>query len=491
MNERLMVLHQRNQILLILFWALFLFSILSNVISGLEIIKIIGGGIFLLIVLIIVTFIVLKRKWVHSVKYVYTVGAIGYVWYISLMTYDVTNFVYLYAALGIVTIYQSTKNIVLGIILSILTTLHLYATDHKNSLFIDTATTDVIFLILPIIIIGAIFIAQAMINDKSNEREQLNKKRIEAANEKLHLLNTEIKESVATATTINNQLNNDMEQTDKASENMLATVKEMTQAIETQSFSVQDINERINSMNVDIGFVNDSVQQTNLSVMQTKKTILAAENEVSLLRDTVNELEEVIQNNVTSTARLDEKSQNISEIIQVISEISDQTNLLALNAAIEAARAGEHGKGFAVVAEEIKKLASQTSTSADEVSRILEEIRLETGNTVRQTNNSKEKIMLSQEATAKVANAFTSISKDNNNVVEQSDLATNRITKLRKDTDVVVGEVANVSAISEENTASIEEVLSQIEIVNDMLEMNKERFSQLNTKMQELEKTVK
>jgi len=491
MNERLTILHQRNQILLILFWALYIFSVLSNIISGLEISSIISGGVFSMLLLIGVTFMVFKRKGVHIVKYLYTIGAIGYVWYMSLMTYDITNFVYLYAALGIVTIYQNTKNIILGIVLSVITTLHLYASDHKNNLFIDTATKDVIFLILPIIILGAIYIAQAMINDKADERELLNKKRIEVANEKLSLLNEEIKDSVATASTINNQLNHDMEQTDEASEHMLTTVKEMTQAIESQSFSVQDINERINSINTDIGFVNDSVQNTNLSVMQTKKTILAAENEVSLLRNVVNELEAVIQNNVVSATKLNEKSQNISDIIQVISEISDQTNLLSLNAAIEAARAGEHGKGFAVVAEEIKKLALQTSTSAGEVARILEEIRIETGNTVKQTNNSKEKIILSQEATGKVSKAFTSISEDNDNVVEQSELAANRITKLREDTDVIVEEVANVSAISEQNSASIQEVLSQIEIVKEMLDMNKERFSQLNYKMQELEKTVK
>ncbi len=119
--------------------------------------------------------------------------------------------------------------------------------------------------------------------------------------------------------------------------------------------------------------VSAAVEEITQSVQEVEKAVQQATEFGQNALQAADEGAELVTQTVAGMRSIAESSDQISEIISVITEIADQTNLLALNAAIEAARAGAHGKGFAVVADEVGKLAQRSSEAAKEITQLIKD----------------------------------------------------------------------------------------------------------------------
>jgi methyl-accepting chemotaxis protein len=288
--------------------------------------------------------------------------------------------------------------------------------------------------------------------------------------------------------TLIKKVSSSAEQLAASSQELTASAEQSSQATNQVAISIQEVAagaaEQMNAANDSASIVTEMsagieeiaanastvANQTDTAAEKAVKGGAAVDKAVSQM----SRIEQTVNSSSAVVAKLGERSKEIGQIVDTISGIAGQTNLLALNAAIEAARAGEQGRGFAVVAEEVRKLAEQSEEAAKKIAGLIGEIQVDTDKAVHAMQTGTQEVKTGAEVVNAAGVSFREIADLVTEVSDQVKQISRAIQEMAGGSQKIVesvnkidglskksaGEAQSVSAATEEQLASMDEIAS-------------------------------
>jgi len=289
---------------------------------------------------------------------------------------------------------------------------------------------------------------------------------------------------------LNFELNKIIGEINSSSDALLNRISEVNELSHKNSSSAEEISTTIENLSTTATHMANDVQDINVQVADLSHALSTIHENTTHLTDGASVMKEtsdialsymnkLTQDNEKSVEAVDNINKQIeltnkaidriNETVSFITDISGQTNLLALNASIEAARAGEFGKGFSVVAEEIKQLSDQSAEGANSIKNIVAEIVQQSNTSVSLSQDVTNLMHTQQENITNTKEKFNVLNDSINQSVEQISSIKNGLDSLDTVKESLYTNITDLSAISQENAASNDQVNVAINSISGAL----------------------
>jgi methyl-accepting chemotaxis protein len=426
-----------------------------------------GAGAVLLAIPALLIFVLKKQgPWV---KYVVTISAVLMVSIVITFLSWHTVLMYIYPV-AIASLYFSRRLSWFTVILTLVATavaqvLSLYANsimDRNLPALYENIVYGVVPRALQFMVISLIFImlskrTRAMLQNVMGAEEQADMlKRMMDVTTKTKEVSGVLAESVQHLSIITENTTKANEQISGNTQRIAAGSEDTLRYMDQASDTVIGISTSINLIAEESKRISELSQQVRALTVESGKVIENAVNEMNVIS-------EATQASKSIVGRLEERSVEISRIIDVISGISEQTNMLALNAAIESARAGEQGRGFAVVAGQIRILAEQSQQAANDIALLIEEVMVDTKKAVDAMDNSSALVGSGLELIQNAGSSFEKVSASGSEMHKKISEVSSATQDVAENSKKIVEIVEGIKTISEQTLSELQEIAAAVE----------------------------
>ncbi len=260
------------------------------------------------------------------------------------------------------------------------------------------------------------------------------------------------------------------EQMNSITEETSLTVQNIAKSTDLQATKVEDMILEIRNMERSVKQVANSAELAASAATNASETAAKGGESAKEAVQKINTIYDVTSESASIIRHLGERSNQIGEIVDVITDIADQTNMLALNAAIEAARAGEAGRGFAVVADEVKKLAEGSAKAAEEIATLIQKTQEDTQTAVASIERGSKEVTEGKEVITRTGDSLDEIVevlKSSSDMARRISAATKELSRGMKN---VIGSIDEISSSAEKNASATQETAASMEQMTSSME---------------------
>lgn len=377
-----------------------------------------------------------------------------------------TNFT-ISASIALLCLYYSSKLLIsYAVILNVA-----YITIFKiNSVILFGKERPLSFLLSSLLMINSIFIVIYFSNKWGSKIIMQAAAKEEEVAHLVSRLQTTF-EKVGESSSILNKnvtmLDSNMNSIVESSSESTKTMNEIAKGTERQAESINNINVHMTEAMSEVHSTKKISENISLNSDLISDKVAKGTEKISTMVTQMQTINQAVSAALATVNELQSNIEDINQSLEGIAHISEQTNLLSLNASIESARAGEQGKGFAVVAGEVRKLAEQSAKTAKNIQEITGVISSNSMTAVDKVSQGEKAVEDGSILLNEVGEYFKDVEKAITETFALLDAETKMISNVLTKFIQVQERLENIASISDEQSASNQEILAAIEIENN------------------------